>query len=51
MHNYQQYMTHHITIPVTPPKNVLVIRAVSPNVVSPRKRAIVNWPMKLEYST
>jgi hypothetical protein len=38
---------YHMTSPNIPPPKVLQIRAVSPNVVSPRKRANVSWPMKL----
>ena len=39
--------TYHITKPVNPPKNVLRRRDASPNVVSPRKRARVSWPINL----
>lgn len=38
---------YHITIPVTPPKNVELTLAMRLNVVSPLKRASDNWPMKL----
>ena len=43
----KQQETYHMTKPVNPPKNVPPIRAVSPNAVSPRKRAMVSWPMIL----
>jgi len=38
---------YQMAAPVKPPANVLIIRATRPNVVSPRKRASVSWPMKL----
>ena len=38
---------YHTTVPTQPPMKVLTMRATRPNVVSPRKRARVSWPMNL----
>ena len=40
-------VTYHITAPRIPPRNVASTRENQPNIVSPRKRLIVNCPITL----
>ena len=42
--------THHIAVPIKPPRKVAITRENHPNAVSPRNRLIVNCPITLHRS-